>query len=76
MTLEVTRVNSGYSNHMLNTGHIYGIIADTMIIITWRKRKYFNTLEKYHIYESSRDNLHMNDTHNTIIEALHEIYTG
>jgi hypothetical protein len=47
-----------------------------MEIITGRKGKYLNTLEKYHIYKISRDNLHMNDTHtdthNPIFEAVHE----
>jgi hypothetical protein len=39
--------NSGYSNHILNTGHTYGTIEDTMeIITTGRKGKYLNTLEK------------------------------
>jgi hypothetical protein len=47
--------NSGYSNHILNTGHTYGMITDTMDIITaGRKGKYLNTLERYHIYEISR----------------------
>jgi hypothetical protein len=72
--------NSGYSNHILNTGHTYGIIADTMVAITTgREGKHLNTLERYHIYKISRDNIHMNhtciDTHNPIFEALHEIYT-
>jgi hypothetical protein len=32
----------------LNTGHTYGTIADTMEIITTRRKgKYFNTLEKF-----------------------------
>jgi hypothetical protein len=31
------------------------------IITTGKKGKYFNTLEKYHIYEIRRENLHMND---------------
>jgi hypothetical protein len=73
--------NSGYSNHILNTGHTYGTVTGTMKIITiWKKGIYLNTLEKYHIYENNRDNLHMNDIHidkhNPIFEALHEIYTG
>jgi hypothetical protein len=39
--------NSGYSNHMLNTGHIYGTITDTVDIIrSQRKKKHLNTLEK------------------------------
>jgi hypothetical protein len=30
--------NTGYSNHILNTGHTYGTITDTMEIITIGKR--------------------------------------
>jgi hypothetical protein len=42
--------NSGYSNHILNTGHTYGTITDTMVIITTgRNGKYLNTLERYHM---------------------------
>jgi hypothetical protein len=71
--------NSGYSNHILNTGHTYGIITDTMDIIrTGGKGRYLNTLEKYHIYKISRNNLHMNDTHidthNPIFQTVHELY--
>jgi hypothetical protein len=73
--------NSGYSNHILNAGHTYRTIADTMeIITTGRTGKYLNTLEKYNIYQINRDNLHMNntyiDTYNPIFKALHKIYTG
>jgi hypothetical protein len=43
--------NSWYSNHMFNTGHAYGSIADAMKVLkTERKGKHLNTLEKYHIY--------------------------
>jgi hypothetical protein len=31
--------NSGYSNHILNTGHKYGTIADTMDIIKHREKE-------------------------------------
>jgi hypothetical protein len=72
--------NTGYANHILNTGHTYGIITHTMEIIkTEKKRRYLNTLERYHIYKIGKDNLHMNDTnidiHNPIFKALHKIYT-
>jgi hypothetical protein len=47
--------NSGYSNHILNTGHTYGTITDPMDIIrTGREGRHSNTLD-------SRDYLHMND---------------
>jgi hypothetical protein len=72
--------NTGYSNHILNTGHTYGTMQDTMDIITLgRKGKYLNALERYHIFKVSKDNLSMNDTHidtyNPIFETLHGIYT-
>jgi hypothetical protein len=72
MTLEVI-TNSGYSNHILSTGHAYRTITDTMeIVTTGRKGKYLNTLERYHIYEISKENLHMKDTHiDTILYSEH-----
>jgi hypothetical protein len=65
---------------MLNTGHKYGTITDTMDIIrTHRKGKHLNTLEKYYICKVSRYNLQLNDTntdtHNPIFKALHETNT-
>jgi hypothetical protein len=45
------------------------------IMKTERKVRYLNTLERYYIYEVSKDNLQMKDTyvdtHNPIFEALH-----
>jgi hypothetical protein len=64
--------SSGYSNHILNTGHTYGTVANTMDIIrTGRKGRHLNTQEKYY-YKMSRNKLHMNDTHNLIFQTLHE----
>jgi hypothetical protein len=70
--------NSEYSNHMLNTRHAYGSMADTMKVLkTERKGKHLNTLEKYHIYKMSKDGLRMNDTyidtHNLIFEVIQEL---
>jgi hypothetical protein len=72
--------NVGYSNHILNTGHTYGTINDTIDIIRKRKkRKDLSTLEKCHIHKISKNNLHMNDTYNDIynpiFETLHDLYT-
>jgi hypothetical protein len=72
--------NSGYSNHILNTGHTYGTINNTMDIIrTGKKGKHLNALEKYYIHKISKNNLHMNDTYNDtynpIFETLHDLYT-
>jgi hypothetical protein len=49
------------------------------IIKTHTKGKHINTLETYHIYKISKDNLQMNeantDMHNPIFKALHETNT-
>jgi hypothetical protein len=67
--------NSGYSNHMLNTGHAFGSITDTMKVVKLKKKK--NTPEKYHIYKMSKNGLQMNDAnievYNPISEALQEV---
>jgi hypothetical protein len=72
--------NSGYSNHILNTGHAYRTITNTMDIVkTAKKGKHLNALEKYYIYKLSKNKLHMNDTHNDIhnpiFETLQELNT-
>jgi hypothetical protein len=63
--------SSGYSNHILNTGHTYDTITDTMDVIR-------NTLEKYHTYKISKNILDMNYTHieahNPIFQTVHELY--
>jgi hypothetical protein len=60
-------------------GHICGTITDTMDVIrTGRKSRHLNNVEKYHIYNISRTNIHMNnmhiDTHNPIFRTVHELY--
>jgi hypothetical protein len=71
--------NSGYSNHILNTGHTHGTITDNMDIIrAGRKGRHLDTSEKYHVYKISRNNLHMNDTYteayNPIFQTVHELH--
>jgi hypothetical protein len=66
--------NSRFSNHVLNTGHTYGTITDTVDVIrTGRKGRHLNTLEKYHIYKISRKNLHI-EVHNPVLQTVHELY--
>jgi hypothetical protein len=61
---DIRNNNSRYSNRMLNTGHTYGTVTDSMYVITtWRKSKHLSTLERYHIYKIYRENLRINDTH-------------
>jgi precorrin-6B methylase 2 len=69
----------GYSNHILNTGHTYDTTTDTMDVIRiGRKSRYLNTLEKYHTYKISRNNLHVKYTYieayKLIFQRVHELY--
>jgi hypothetical protein len=49
--------NSGYRNNILST--------ETMDVIrTRREDRHLNTLERYHIYRISRNNVHMNVVRN------------
>jgi hypothetical protein len=71
--------NSGYSNHILNTGHTYGAVTDSMDVIrAGRKGRHLNTLGKCHIYKIGGNSLHLNDTHiethNPICQTLHKLY--
>jgi hypothetical protein len=55
-------------------------MTDTMDITTMGKNEHtWNTLERYHIYNASRESLHMNDTYNETcnptFEVLQEINT-
>jgi hypothetical protein len=43
--------NSGYSNHILSTGHTYGTITEYGCHRMGRKGRHLNTLERYHIYK-------------------------
>jgi hypothetical protein len=64
---------SRYSNHILNTGHSYGNITDTMKIIkVERKGKQVNTLERY-VYKISKEGIHMNDMHNETYNPISEV---
>jgi hypothetical protein len=56
------RPNTGYSRHILDTGHTYGNIDSTMTIIRKaRKGTFLNSLEKYYIFLASKQEIHMNE---------------
>jgi hypothetical protein len=63
--------NLGYSNRVLNMGHAYGNITDSIETIKIEKQgKHLNTLEKYHIYKISKNKLHINDMLMTVTQYL------
>jgi hypothetical protein len=69
--------NSGYSKHMLNTGHTYRSVIDTMKVLKMqRKEMHLNTLERYYIYKMRKNGIQMKDTcidtHNPIFKIIQE----
>jgi hypothetical protein len=61
-------------------GRTYRTITDTVdIIITQKKGKHLNILEKYYIYKIGENNLHMNDTnigtHNPVFRVFSHLAT-
>jgi hypothetical protein len=53
---------SGFSQHILNTGHRYSTIDDTMKILYRNKKgRLLNTVEQFYIYINTKQNSHLND---------------
>jgi hypothetical protein len=60
---EVDKDVSMFAQHILNTGHAYGCIEDIMKILhTISKGAHMNTLEKFHIYEMTKQGMQLNYT--------------
>jgi hypothetical protein len=73
--IKTNRRNSKYAEHILDTGHTHGTINETLDILHTKKKGHLlDTLERYYIYNLSKQKLHMNDTyadkHNPIFELI------
>jgi hypothetical protein len=70
--------NSGYSNHVLNTGLAYGSITDIMKVVKIEKKRNTSAHSR-NIYIMSKNRLHMNDiyidVYSPIFEVLKELNT-
>jgi hypothetical protein len=67
---------SMFAQHILNTGHAYGGTEDAMKILhKIEKGAHMNTLEKFYIYEISKQGIQINDTCTDIINPVFEILT-
>jgi hypothetical protein len=48
------------------------------VISTGRESRYLHTVERYHIYKISKNNLHINDVHievhNLVFQIIHKLY--
>jgi hypothetical protein len=73
--IRTNATSSKYAQHILDTGHTYGPIEDTLNILHQQKKgPLMNTLEQFHIYKLSINNLQLNDTyadiHNPIFKLI------
>jgi hypothetical protein len=62
--IHTKKTTSRYAQHILETGHTYGTIEDTLNILHFEKKgPLINTLKQFHIHKLSKDNLQLNDTY-------------
>jgi hypothetical protein len=60
-TIQNNRPDTGYSRYILDTGHTYGSIENTMTIIRKAKEgKFLNSIKKYYIFLASKQEIHKN----------------
>jgi hypothetical protein len=77
--IRYNKTTSKYAQHILETGHTYGPLENKLNILQFEKKnRKINSLEQYHIYRITRENLQLNDTytnnHNPIFEIIAEYY--
>jgi hypothetical protein len=74
--IHTNTTTSRYAQHILDTGHAYGTIEDTLSILYHEKKgPLMNALEQFHIYRLSKDNLHVNDTHTDTYNPIFNLTT-
>jgi hypothetical protein len=68
--------SSKYAQHILETGHTYGTIENTLNILQFEKKSQkMNSLEQYYIYRLTRENLQLNDTYTNNYNPIFHIIT-
>jgi hypothetical protein len=74
--IHTNKMTSRYTQHVLDTGHAYGTIEDTLSILHVEKKgPLMNTLEQFHIYRLNKDNLHLNDTYTDTYNPIFNLIT-
>jgi hypothetical protein len=80
ITCRTNRSNSKFAKHILDTGHSYNTIDQTMEILHIEKKGHkLNTLERFEIYTLTKKSMQLNDTHtvtnNPIFDILIKTYS-
>jgi hypothetical protein len=61
--IRTNRQNCKFAQHILETGHEYDTLDQSMEILhTEKKGSKLNTLERFHIYDITKKGLQMNNT--------------
>jgi hypothetical protein len=69
--------NAKFAQHLLETGHEFGKIDDTMSILYYDKKgKHLDTMEKFYIYRETKDNNQLKDKHIAIYNKIFETIIG
>jgi hypothetical protein len=73
--IRTNNMTSRYAQHILETGHAYGKIEDTLDILNREnKGPLMNTWERFHIHRLTKDNMQLNDaytdTRNPIFDLI------
>jgi hypothetical protein len=67
---------SRYAQHILDMQHAYGTMEDTLDILhIERKGPLMNTLERFHVYKLSKENMHINDTFADMYNPIFNLIT-
>jgi hypothetical protein len=65
---------TGFSYHILNTGHSYDNLENTTKILNIQEKgPYLNTLEKFHFYKTKKTDLLRNDNYADIYNPIYEL---
>jgi hypothetical protein len=65
---------TGFLHHILNTGHSYNKIENTLKILNIQdKGPYLNTLEKFRIYKTKKTGILLNDNYADIYNPIFEL---
>jgi hypothetical protein len=66
--IKTNKTTSKYAQHILETGHIYGKIEDTLNILHHEnKSSIMNSWEQFHIHRLTKNNLQLNDAYTDTI---------
>jgi hypothetical protein len=62
--IRTNKHTSKYAQHILDKGHGYGKMEETVDVIhITREGHLLNTLDRFHMYDLSKEKLQMNDTY-------------